>query len=484
MRKIIGTSVAIALSLSACGSGGGGGGGTVILPTPTPTPTAGCSLREQQDFALATLREWYLFPETLPASPNPAAFTTVQDYIDSLTATARSQGRDRFFTYITSIAEETAFFSGGASAGFGVRLAYDTTARRVFIAEAFEGAPALTAGIDRGDEIVAIGATPTTLRTVNDIFASEGTSGITNALGPTTAGTVRTLQLTGQGGARTLTVTKGTFSLSPISSRYGARILNVSGRQIGYLNMRTFISSADQQLRDSFLSFRNAGVTEFIVDLRYNGGGLVSTANLFGDLLGRNRLTSEIFSQERFRPEKASNDEIHRFAPTAQSVAPVKIAFIGTGSTASASELVINGMIPYLGSNMALVGANTFGKPVGQIAIDRTACDARIRVVAFGTTNAANNLNYFNGLASSVANTCRAADDVTLPLGDVREASVAQAVSFLSTGSATCTAISGAGGQGTASRAPNAVSDGVALHLEMLMPDQPNVAQREVPGLF
>ncbi|CAN5696110.1 hypothetical protein BH11PSE6_BH11PSE6_18490 [soil metagenome] len=88
----------------ASGGGGGGGGGT---PTPTP-PTSGCSLRERQDWAAAQLREWYLFPETLPTSLNPAAYTSVDDYIDAMTATARSQRRDRYFTYLTSIAEENA----------------------------------------------------------------------------------------------------------------------------------------------------------------------------------------------------------------------------------------------------------------------------------------------------------------------------------------------------------------------------------------
>ncbi len=480
MRKSVSSVIAMALMLSACGSSGGGN--TIVLPpTPTPPPSSGCALRERQDFALATLREWYLFPETLPASPNPTAFATVQDYIDSLTATARAQGRDRFFTFITSIAAENAFFSSGSSAGFGVRLSFDTTARRVFIAEAFETAPALTAGIDRGDEIIAIGTSASNLRTVSDIIASEGAGGVTNALGPSTAGISRTLQLTGQGGARTLTVTKADFSLIPVSSRYGARILTVGARQIAYLNLRTFISSADQQLRDSFASFRSAGVTDFVIDMRYNGGGLVSTANLFGDLLGRNRSTNDIFSQTRFRPEKASNDSVHRFAPTGQSVAPVRIAFIGTGSTASASELVINGMIPFLGGNMALVGTNTFGKPVGQIAVDRTACDDRIRVVAFATGNATNNTAYFNGLAGSIATTCRAADDVTLPLGDVREASVAQAVSFLTGTGPACNTISSVG-QGTASARD--ASAAAVLHMELLIPDQPTPAQREVPGLF
>src|SRR3546814_16172914 len=63
----------------------------------------------------------------------------------------------RFFTYITSIAEEKAFFANGSSAGFGVLMAYDGVNQRIIIAEAYEGAPAFAAGIDRGTAIVGIG---------------------------------------------------------------------------------------------------------------------------------------------------------------------------------------------------------------------------------------------------------------------------------------------------------------------------------------
>ncbi len=482
MRNATSVLVIAAMLLSACGGGGSGGSGgsAVVLPTPTPTPTTTgtCSLSQRQAFALSTLQEWYLFPTDLATNVNPASYATVDDYIDALVAPARALGKDRFFTYITSIAEENAFFSSGSSAGFGVRLAYDTMARRVFIAEAFEGAPAFGAGIDRGDEITAIGDSAANLRNVTDIIAAEGTGGVTNALGPSTAGVTRTLRVVGPSGTRTLTVAKADFNLPPVSSRYGAKIITDGTKQIGYLNLRTFISSADQPLRDAFLSFRNAGVTEFIIDVRYNGGGLVSTAELIGDLLGRNRTSNQLWSRTDFRASKSNNNDIHFFNPGPNSVAPVKIAFIGTGGSASASELIINSSIPYLGNNMALVGSNTFGKPVGQIAIDRAACDDRIRVVAFATGNSLGQSDYYNGLASKVPNTCRAADDISFPLGDPREASVRTAIDFLAGRS--CTAIS-AKDQGTAAAGQRRLA-GEAQ--ELLAPDAPTPAQREVPGLF
>jgi carboxyl-terminal processing protease len=463
-----------ALHLAACGGDSGGStAGTTTAPTTAAAGT--CDLAVRQAWAKSVLDEWYLFPDALPATLDPAPYATVGTYIDKLTETARTQRKDRFFTYLTSIAQENAFYSSGSSAGFGVRLSYDGTARKAFINEAFEGAPALTAGIDRGDEIVAIGDTPAALRLVSDIIAAEGTGGVTTALGPSTAGTTRTLRLAKGGVTRDVTVTKADYTLTPVSARYGAKIIDDGGRRVAYLNLRTFISTADGELRTAFANFRAQGITNFVIDFRYNGGGLVSTAELLGDLLGGNRASSDVFDRVTYRPEKTSQNSQHRFTAQAQSVLPVKIAFIGTGATASASELVINGMVPFFGNNLALVGANTYGKPVGQIAIDKSACDDRLRVIAFATQNGAGNAAYFDGLAATVNITCRAGDDISKPLGDPQEASLRQALDFI--GGTPCTAISAA----PVGAAARAIGKGEP---ELLTPAMPTVPQRDVPGLF
>ncbi len=471
------SAIAMAALLASCGGGGGSTGGGAVgasAPPSPPPPSTTCSLRSRQDFALSALNANYLFPETLPTNTDPTPFTNVSDYLDFLTATARAQRRDRFFTFITSIAEENAFNTSGASAGFGIRLMNDAATRRTFVIEAFEGAPALAAGIDRGAEIVAIGASANTLRTVSDIIAAEGVAGVSAAVGPSTPGLTRVLRISDAQGTRDLTVTKADFSLSPVSSRYGSRIIEDNGRRIGYLNLRTFISSADPQLRTAFDQFRAAGISQFIIDFRYNGGGLVSTAELLGDLLGGNRSTSEVFSTTVFRPERSADNRTKRFNPLPQSASPVKIAFITTGASASASELIINSFAPYLRADLALIGGNTFGKPVGQIAVDRAACDDRLRVVAFSVRNAVGFDDYFNGLVASVGSTCQAPDDVTRQLGDAQEASVRTALDFLAGRS--CTPITVGGQTGQSARS--------AREPVMLSPTNPTVAQREIPGLF
>jgi C-terminal processing protease CtpA/Prc len=474
--KRIGTAMAVVALISGCG-GGGGSSSTAPPPiagppgTPAPPPTtAGCSLGERQNFAGSVIDEFYLFPETLPANRTPTQ-STVQGYIDYLTAGARAQGRDRGFTYITSIAEENAFFNSGSSAGFGVRLSLDSGQRRLFIAESYEGAPALDAGIDRGAEILAIGTTASNLRTVESILNAEGSAGITNALGPNDPGVVRVLRVRDASGTRDVSLAKRDFELLPVSPRYGARIIEDNGQRVGYVNLRTFIGTADQALRNAFAQFKQQGVTQVIVDLRYNGGGLVSTANLLGDLLGGARSTTDVFSRTEFRASKSQNNSTRFFMPQAQSIAPMKIAFIGRSGTASASELVINSFVPYFGNNMALIGTNTFGKPVGQIAVDRAQCDDRIRVTAFRTVNAAGQGDYYGGLATTVPVTCQAGDELARQLGDPQEASVRQALDYLAGRS--CTPI-------TASATTQSADGGRGL----LTPAQPSTVQREAPGSF
>ncbi|MEI4506094.1 S41 family peptidase [Sphingopyxis sp. CCNWLW253] len=469
-----------ALMLASCGGEGSlsSGGPVTVTPTPSPTPTPTCALASRQAFAKAVIDEWYLFPSDV-ANVSAASHSNVQSYIDALVAPARALNKDRFFTYITSIAEENAFYASGSSAGFGVRMSYDAAGQRILIAEAYESAPAFAAGIDRGTAIVAIGTNSGNLRSVASIVAAEGTAGLTNALGPSDPGVSRVLRITDAAGTRDVTVVKADYSLDPVSDRYGAKIISEGGRNYGYLNLRTFISSANPQLRAAFLNFRNQGVTDVIIDFRYNGGGLVSTAELMGDLLGRSRNSSEVFSQTNFRSSKSAENERHFFTAQPESIAPTRIAFIGTESTASASELVINSMLPYLGTNMTLVGGNTYGKPVGQIALDKAECDDRMRVVAFATANSTGAGDYYDGLAPKITNSCAASDDLTVPLGDPREASIRAAIGFLSGNACTTRIADASAGPAARSRSARMLAEP-----EMLTPERPSAAQRELPGLF
>jgi carboxyl-terminal processing protease len=477
-------SASVALFAILCGCGGGGGGsppddGVVVVPPPVSSPPsapATCSLRDRQDWAFAQLQEWYLFPELLAANVNPDSHTSVQAYIDALVAPARAQSKDRIFTSIVSLSEHDALLNSGSSGGFGFRLSADAGAGRVFVTEAFEGAPALNANIDRGTEILAIGTNASNLRTVSSIIATEGTAGVTNALGPATLGLSRLFRVRDLNGTtRDVTLTRAGYTVDPVSNRYGALVLDDNGKKVAYLNFRTFIGApAEADLRAAFAQFRAQGVTEVIVDLRYNGGGLVSTALLLSNLLMGNRSVPDVILNRTYRASKSSLNAIHFFAPQPQSIAATKIAFIGTGSTASSSEIVMNAALPYLGPNAALIGSNTFGKPVGQAYLNRPACDDRLIALAFAFKNANQQGDYFTGLASNFQSTCRADDDVLRPLGDPQEAMIRTALDFLA--GRACTPIGG-------SATTQGFSGGAGAR-QLLTPAQPNAVQRELPGSF
>lgn len=492
-------STLLAVSLAACGGGGGGGGGGGTAGGGSSGGDTGggadaCSLSERQDWVLGQLDEWYLFPTLLDKSVNQNAHNTVQSYIDALVAPARAESKDRFFTYITSIQEENELINSGSNAGFGVRLAVDAAANRLFVLESFENAPALAAGIDRGTEILAING-----QSVADIMASGGTQALNEALGPSEPGVSRTLRVrTVSGVERTESITKTEFSLDPVSDRYGVRVFTDNGEKIGYVNLRTFIvASANSDLRAAFGRFKSQGINKVILDFRYNGGGLIAVADVLGDLLAADKV-GKVYSRTTFRASQAENNETRLFAAEEQAISATKIAVIGRGGTASASELVTNAFIPYLGVNIALIGTDTFGKPVGQIALDRSACDDRLRAVAFRTENANGQGDYYTGLASVMQATCRADDEIFAPLGDSSEASISVALDYLAGRS--CTPIAESATDSSA-RAPSATvpsgrtsfarSRGLELGLLEASradggPDAPlpSAAQLEIPGLF
>ena len=102
-----------------------------------------------------------------------------------------------------------------------------------------------------------------------------------------------------------------------------------------------------------------------------------------------------------------------------------------------------------------------------------------MRVIAFATANSAGASAYYDGLAPKIANSCAANDDLSLPLGDPREASVRAAIGFLS-GTACTTRIADASA-GAAARSSRSLAP---ERPEMLMADRPSAAQRDLPGLF
>lgn len=467
--------LAMVLALSGCGGGGDGSasGPTVVSPSPTPTPTptsSTCSLSARQDWAKSVLSEWYLFPNLIDNNVRKSDYTDLQSYIDALVAPAREQNKDRGFTYLTSIEEEEEYYSSGSTAGFGMLLAFDDE-NRLRVKEAFENAPAYAAGMDRGTEIIAAGRTDGSLKDISEMTNTE----LLDAFYAGDGGKrvfkfVTSSYVSGESATYTRTVTPADYELQPLSPRYGFNVNQTSAGKIGYVHLRTFIEPAEDKLRDVFGRFKAAGVSHVIIDVRYNGGGLIDTAAKFADLFNKGR-DGEVWSTLELRESKPQYNDTYYFADEPNAIDAIKVAFIGTGSSASASEMMMNGQIPWSGENVALIGGNTFGKPVGQFAFDLEDCDDRLRVVTFRTVNAEGNADYFDGIASAMPNACSSRDNLDYPLGGKLDFMKNDAAVWVISG--WCAPLV-TGTQSTRS---------VALR-RVPVPERPTIAQIEIPGLF
>ena len=453
--------------VAACGGGGGGSGGTGGGTGGGTDSLCGETARKQ--WVLNVSREWYLFPDLLPATVDIASYSTAEELLDALTATARAQGKDRYFSYLTTKSAENSLLGEGQFVGFGFRSRTDA-GNRPFILDVFEGSPAAEAGLQRGDEAIAVDQGSGFVPVAQSL--ADGVTSFTDLLGAAEAGVQRGLRLLRNGQAIEVQMTKRTVTIDPVPDSFGTRILPVDGTTgVGYLNLRSYISTADPQLRTAFQTFRAQDVRDFIVDLRYNGGGLVSTAELVDNLLGGDRTSTDIQYSIVHSANKSGQDSTVRFQPQSQSVRPVRIAFLTTDATASASEININAMQAW--AEVAIVGADTYGKPVGQLAFDlANACQDRLRLVTFKTANATGASDYYDGLAASLRFACAADDTLGAPMGDPADGLTQAALQWINTGA--CASVIGSSAAGQAKTSPSS---------RYPLSRQPSAVERWLPGI-
>jgi carboxyl-terminal processing protease len=251
-----------------------------------------------------------------------------------------------------------------------------------------------------------------------------------------------------------------------------------NGKKIGYLSFISFTElekNAKADLDKAFVKFANDGVTDLIVDLRYNGGGFVSTAQYLVNLIAPATASGTMFVEyynETMRNNKATiltnqplldaddkpqyeNGKLVTYADVDFSVASqsfsfskkgplanvANIVFLVSGATASASELVINSLKPVM--NVKLIGTQTYGKPVGFFPI-RLENKYDLYLSMFESRNRNNEGNYFAGFRPDVVDTETDAlyDDATHNFGDARESYTQRAISLLAPGAAARTSSS------------------------------------------
>ncbi len=401
--------LATAVFLAACGGGGGGSG-------PSAPPVSGCSIEEQNQFVFDLMNDIYYWIDDVPPVVNEG-FDSPEAVVEAF----RLQSLDRF-SGIRDREENDAFFSASQFIGVGIGLKA-VGGDRARVTQTFADGPAAAAGLARGNEITAING-----RLVSDILGAGDSLGA--AFGPDEIGVTTTLDyIDNAGNVLQVMLAKDLVTIETVTI---ATEFDVAGRTVGYLAFRNFVEPSFEALEEAFAQFAAAGVDAMVLDLRYNGGGLISVAEFLGGLIGGTVTSGEVFANRVHNAGNTSLNLVSRFNDEANALDLDEVVIITTLATASASELVINAFVPF--AQVTLVGESTFGKPVG--AYQYNFCDKVAVPTAFANLNAAGSGDYFDGFAPD----CAAQDDLDNPLGDPAEASLAEALFVIENGACSAAA--------------------------------------------
>ena len=277
--------------------------------------------------------------------------------------------KDRF-SFITDdyVALENSFAGVSETTGVDFRLYRFSDSNNLFgvVRYIIPGSNAENADIERGDLFTRLNGQDLTVSNYRDILRS---SSLTFEIARLEDNTV---VQTGE----SVTINTQTITENPILV---SKTIDVNGAKVGYLLYNSFVADFDDELNAAFAEFKAEGITDLILDLRYNGGGRVSSATRLASMI-TGQFTGEIFAKQQWNdtyqnyflqnnPDRLFN----RFTTTLEggeainSLNLTRLYAIVSSSTASASELVVNGLEPYI--DVITVGDMTVGKSQASVTL-------------------------------------------------------------------------------------------------------------------
>jgi C-terminal processing protease CtpA/Prc len=375
--------------------------------------------REARDGLYALMDSVYYWYELMP-TVNVDDYSDPYEILDAL----RYKKLDRW----SFVADYKAFIDEmeGTFVGHGFRLGLDQNdnARIVLI---YSNSPLYADGVRRGWIVKKINSIE-----VAPVLKSGDATAYNNMIGPSQAGVKNTFEFIKPDGTTfTKEYTKSQFTVNSVLL-YDT--LHLDSGITGHLVFDAFIEPSSAELATAFEYFKQQNVTDLILDLRYNSGGILGVAEELASYIGGTSLNGKIFLKTTYNDKLTSQNDSSKFNPVINDVNNSlnlsRLVTINTRLTASASEAVINGLEPYM--NVVCLGDTTDGKPSGMNLweYEKTYVFAP---VTFMLVNAADHGDYFDGIFPDKY----VADDITHDFRDRKEACLMEAIHYLETGSFT-----------------------------------------------
>lgn len=385
--------------LAGCGGSGSDSGGN-----PRVVDTGECSATNQKQALFNYLVDDYYWYQDMPQNIDLNNYPTIYELLDSVRVP-----EDRY-SFIISEQQYIDNYVNASSVIYGVSFRLTGDNQALDIRFVYDNGSAHDNGMARGDKVVAIDgvAVSTLVQQVN-----AGSNSWDNIMGDDTEGYTGVFTWEKPNGEQVVAELMKTQV--DTNTLLHHEVINSFEKNVGYMVFNRFIDRSRGDLNVAFNDFAANGVDNLILDMRYNGGGLVDVANQLSTQIAGENVAGETFVNLVYNDKNSdrNNSSLFDLGAGIEQLNLDQVVVLTTSGTCSASEMVVNALSPFV--NVVTVGTDTCGKPVGMNPVQ--ICDNVIFAINFESTNGIGQGGYFDGLPA----TCVAQDFIVGDWGDLND---------------------------------------------------------------